>query len=560
MKSSFSLNIPTNSLDVASVSHIESSDGLYRIWIIAFSEFSYESEVLRKTFDTHRARIGILETIKNILSRYGESSLCVLVETLDSVLYVGTIHDGAVYLKRNGVEVCLLDQHSPQPKVASGKLHTGDTLILGAPIGRADQEVHFVSGSLEDYSQPVDMPQLSNTSLRSRVVKLIDWGISHLPERRLIIGSDTLDLDTRSHKKKTLLVGVFLFVLLLLSMAYGTYKHRANAVVASYEKELTQAQFHTQEAKTVGSLNAIRARELLLQARAEIDSIVARGIKDNKISELQNEIVKLMADIAKVYESSSQLFLDTSLLSANFTPRKIVYSEGIVGLLDTENKKFATVVVETKKTEMVAGPEYLPDALSAAQLGERSFILSRDGVREVTDEVELLIKPEEDWRAENVLISAFAANMYVLDRSANNIWRYPGGSKTFGAKGAWIAPGMNVDIADTKTFLIDGMVWILGEDGNIQKYSQGVPQSFKLVGVQDDLYPSNIFTYDDTEHLYVKDRNKPRILVFSKTGDYQAEYNSDDLEGVDEFIVSEVTRRIIFLKDSKLHFLELKHL
>jgi hypothetical protein len=230
----------------------------------------------------------------------------------------------------------------------------------------------------------------------------------------------------------------------------------------------------------------------------------------------------------------------------------------MVFVLDKGGKKVVGISFGTKKSEIVAGPDQISDARDLAVYEDRAFVLEADGIYEVGKTKNKVV--DSVWKAE-VLIYAYAANLYVLDKEAGVIWRYPGSGSTFGAGTNWLAPGVSPDLSLVKAMSIDGAIWLLSGSGRISKFSQGNSINFTITGVFPQLAnPNSIYTNEELDFVYILERDKKRVVVLEKDGKYKAQYIADKLGEATDLAVSEADGKIIILAGDKLFSIETKHL
>jgi hypothetical protein len=409
---------------------------------------------------------------------------------------------------------------------------------------------------------PPDTPSASKTTFSPKkfAVRSIDKLLSLLPERQLKLSSQTIDAQTKSQKRKITFIGIFLLILLLLSIVFGLSQKKRKEEKALYEPILKSAIHDYDEALSLKTIDAQKARDLALGASQKAKQLKVDQIDDPRLEKLLEDLSQNLGEITGIYEIETQKFLDLSLITSNFSATHMALSGETILVLDSNQKKLAGVNLATKKTNIISGPDFFQDTLSVTGHEERSFILSSDGIRETTSEVELQIKPD-DWDPKNIIITSFAANMYVLEKDTNGIiWRYPGIRLGFSEKQNWFGAGVSPDFSKAVSMAIDGSIWVLTSSGNILKYTQGSPKAFSLPNTLTLNSPIQIFTNENTSSLYILSPSTKNITVISKEGDYQAQYTNEVISQAKAIVVSEEQKKLIFLTGEKLLSIELKHI
>ena len=528
--------------------------------------------------------ILLRQGISRLLASIGETKIAAV--WIDETGLSAVLANGAgMMLLREGTYIPLANSTPGAFRVVTGELRAGDILIvtssdsLSQLSGIEQGDIEFVRMRLsqitrEDgsanqgfiiYSQASELkverivPEV-NPSVPAVLAEKQPVSIKFpsLPRRPIVVGGETTTWKPPRKGKVASLIGIILLGVLGLSIFFGVRQQEVQSLRAAYQPKLKEAQFAYSEAKALSELSPARARELVLSARDTAESLQGEGIKDPELETLLAELRDNLGNIAGIYSPNIESYLTLSLISNGFFGTKIDLSEGTIRVLDATGKRLAGVEVGTKHTSIISGPEYLPDAIDVTSYADRSFILSRDGIREMEDEVSLVIKP--DWNPEEILIAAFAGNMYVLDKEVSKIYRHAGVQGGFLEAEEWLAPGLSVDIADSVSWSIDGAIWVLGKDGNILKFMQGGINPFEVIGMDKPFQnPVDIFTDETLNDVYVLSPEQARIVVLSKSGQFVAEYVADQFKEAQQIVVSQEYNTLVYLAGDKLYSFELTH-
>lgn len=407
----------------------------------------------------------------------------------------------------------------------------------------------------EIFSQETkDRPQ---SFFQKQVKKLTSVISKKIGEKKIYIrkrGEDEFNVQKR---KMTVSIGSILVILLLVSIGFGIRQKIARDERARYEDRLKQAQHEFEEAQGLYTLNSERARELFRSAESIAYQIKDEGVEDADLENLITLLEESKGQVLGEYTLEPDLFLDLSILTDGFKADEVVTSGGKLYVLDKEGKKIVRIEIETKKTEIVAGPDQVKDAKGVAAYSDRAFVLSDGNIYEVSDERELAI--EGEWEGD-VLIYAYASNFYVLERETSKIWRYAGVDDGYGSKQEWLTTGTEPDLTSIFNWTIDGSIWFLSETGKVFKFTRGNQDTLNFTDVIPQLsQPSAIYTNEELKFVYFLERDTGRIVVVDKEGNYQAQYFSDKIKEAKGLVVSEEIGKIIIVTDERLYSINISH-
>lgn len=377
-----------------------------------------------------------------------------------------------------------------------------------------------------------------------------------LTKREIYIQSEEKDLYSEKRKKVSVTVGGILFLILLVSILFGIKQRREKDFKLSYEDKLASAKYELEEANKLYSLNEKRSRELFEGARSKVLGLSDRGIKDNDLKDLESRIRENEEKILGEYQSEPQLFVDLGLLTDGFWGERIVSAGKDLFILDRNSKKIVKTSIETKRSEIVAGPSAISEAEEIAAYTDRIFVSESKGINEIGRGIVI----QRDWMGQ-ILPFSYAGNFYILDKSSSSILRYSGYEEGFGPKKIWLSESTSSDLREANAWVIDGSVWILKENGNILKFNAGNEERFSISGVTPTIEkPLAIFTSDDAEFFYVLEPNNKRVVVLTKRGEYKAQYLFSQAGDAKGFCVSEEEKKIVILTGDKLYSIGIKHL
>jgi hypothetical protein len=375
-----------------------------------------------------------------------------------------------------------------------------------------------------------------------------------IPSKGLYVRRSEIDIEDAQKKKTAMTIGAILLTLLVVSIVFGVRQRKVNQERSLYIEKLTQARHELDEAKSLFSLNPERARELFASSAKIVEELENQGIKDDELASLKQELDVSRQKVLGEHDASAEQFLDLELLN-DTTIDQLTSTTDAIYILDKGKDRVVEIKVDTKKTEVVAGPAQINDAKQIAAYSGRIFVLEDDGIFEVGDSREEAT--QKDWEG-NILFNAYAANLYVLAKDESKILRYAGADSGFSSGSEWLAPGIEPDLSQVDSMAIDGSIWILTASGNIEKYTQGSPQTIEDFSVSPEmLSPTIIYTNEELGNVYLLDNETARVIAFDKDGNYKSQYKSEVFRKANGLFVSESLGKIIVSESDKLYSVDL---
>ncbi|MFV1917482.1 MAG: hypothetical protein ACC618_03335 [Patescibacteria group bacterium] len=406
----------------------------------------------------------------------------------------------------------------------------------------------------------VEKPEFTKkrfTKIKNRYFKAKDK-IFGGEERIYVKRPESGDVDVVQRRRVAASIGIILLMLLVVSIGFGISQRGKNEEKARYEPVLSEAKYEFEEALNLFGLDANRARKLFNQSKEKTDQLLAEGVTDPELVKLREDLETNIGKILGEYAQSAELFVDLSLISDGFSGEELAVSEDIIYVLDKDGKKIIKVLIDSKKSEAIAGPEQIDDTVGLAAYSDRVYVVEGEGIFEVGEEKRKVV---ENTFSPNILIYSYAANLYVLDQKESAVWRYTRGEDSFSSGANWFSEGVKPDLSKVISWTIDGAIWLLDNQARIFYYSLGNQLNFTASGVYPELTkPSAIYTNEELEGLYLLEPEQNRVVVLNKSGEFIAQYKSEEIRNAIGIAVSEKGKKIILLTGEKLYSLKIGHL
>ena len=575
-------------------------NGLFVLLEVAGSEVAPAAQTGREILDLLLTKYTNyqernLTTVKALLDETKEKDnvKTVIIGLLSGkVFYLGSYGEAKVVLKRNEVAGQILGSN----ETVSGHLQIGDRLLFytGKLSGVITPEVKekilsitdpeealgaFTSSFLEDQQGRgsaillLSVKEKKPEQLSDLVSKLRENGKHKLGRifrkgRNLILNGEagTAENPKELKAKKTLLtISVVLVGLLILSVFFNLNHERSSKNQKKLGEVIPSVSQQYEEAVNLVDLNPVRSRTLLAEAKLSLSALLKEFPKGSaefkQVNEWLDKVSQEEVVAYKIYKLTAvPLFFDLNLVKQGGVGIKISGWKTDKAILDAVNKTVYSLSTETKQAGIVAGSEAVKDAKLITNHGKMIYLLNSDGIIGIDVEgktAKVLIKPDEKW-GEIASLCSFGGNLYLLDKKNNAIWKYIATDFGFSGRSNYLNPDVRANFGEAGSLVIDGSVWVAGVN-EILKFTRGLGEQFAMKSFADTIQNMSVMTTGDMDkNIYILDKALSRIVVFNKEGEYQSQYQWDDLKKADDIISSEEEKKIFVLIGSKIYGIDLK--
>jgi hypothetical protein len=519
----------------------------------------------------------------------------VAAAAIENVVYSAAIGGSGVMIFRNGSLGKILESTKDEVIVASGFPQGGDVILLATKtffdkvshgVIKAALSAKTPEDSIETFAptvlgaenlgnlgaavirfeeseqtEPIFVPEVSKPNFKNppaimeKVQDFFSNFLKRIPQRNIYLKTEPVEEVSPQSRKLTFVVAAILLLLLIVSIGFGIRQKGINDLKNKYQGILAQAEGEVDQAISLASVNGEKSRELFSDSLQKLNQIESFNVKDPRIDALRKKVDASRAAVLGEYVQAPQMFLDLALLSSGFKGDMVSFSGGYIYILDKSGQRIVSVDISTKKSKVVAGPSVINSAKHLAAYEEKVFVLQEDGIYEVDSGSTKVI--EKTWSGD-ALISAFAGNMYVMDKNGGVIYRFQGQNGIFGDKQNWLAIGTNVNFTSVVQMTIDGSIYALYPNSKVLKFSQGSPQNFSVTGVFPEIGNIDaLYANPDNQYLYLLDKAGGRVVVTDKKGAYRAQYVDSQISAAVNLVVSETDKKIVFLTGDKLYSIDI---
>ncbi|MCA9388071.1 MAG: hypothetical protein KC653_03405, partial [Candidatus Andersenbacteria bacterium] len=329
---------------------------------------------------------------------------------------------------------------------------------------------------------------------------------------------------------------ILLILVLIVSVSVNTSRQETAQTTASNSELVTSVQQDIKKASdTLLFRDEATALALLSGAEARLETEV---IPSGAASE--EELTLLQASLADVYDQIDKITrldgLTPTLAIDNASPRGLIES-GDERLFYTATDVYGFTdsgAIRLRATQPDGTSEQFVGAFQDADGGKTVLLGSAGSLftfNPDTDALGLVDGSVPDG-ADLQGGAQYNNNLYVLNRTDDQILKFRPAGSGFATGTSWIADG-GVSLASATDLAIDGDIYVLFQNGTIEKYLSGSRQEFTL-GTPSKPYTSatHLATSSNANRLVLLDPSTLRLGVFDKaTGELTAQYEADVFAG-----------------------------
>lgn len=383
----------------------------------------------------------------------------------------------------------------------------------------------------------------------------------------------------RAHPRRaTAILTVALVALFGISVILGIAKQGFVVKNQGAAAALSDARHALDEGMALMSLNPVKGRERLLQAKTLLDpymkSVPVKSAQGRELADVYHQITDNLTGAMQIYAVQPELFFDAGLVKKGGTIAHVGLEDEMMAIVDPTTTTVIVLDVTSKKSTIVGGgPSYAGLSFTSIH-GDNIYVLVDAGIHQArlsdNKTVQAVIPKNPEWGLVASLV-AYGGNQYLLDTQKGRIWKYvatdsttasqSGGlsPKGFTSMREYLNPDTLPDFSGATNMAIDGSVWVGTKTGKILKFTQGREDTFVPKGVEpafgNSLY---IYTSDAVKNLYILDSANKRVVVLEKDGTYLAQYTWTDPLTPTELVVSESQHKLYLLADGRLYAITLK--
>uniref|UniRef100_A0A832DRS2 PPM-type phosphatase domain-containing protein n=1 Tax=candidate division WWE3 bacterium TaxID=2053526 RepID=A0A832DRS2_UNCKA len=349
-------------------------------------------------------------------------------------------------------------------------------------------------------------------------------------------------------------IGILVLVL-AISVIYTIWEQSQKIRAAEFERLLTEAVQSLDEAGGLVGLSNERAKELVDEARTDLER--ARGLFPDaiEIDPLLVQAIDLFNAIEKITPiGEEQLVYDLNLQAPDAQGLAITGAGSIVYAL--EGKRGAIFALDFSgelPSAAVLGEGRIAGALEAVAESGYLYLRGAEHFYRINTADSAVDEPIRfDRFSKAIALDTYLGNVYLLtpeDEQVYKFWNLPAG---YSKEVSWVKEAL--PMAGAVDLAIDGEVWLLKSDGQLVRLAAGKQEPFVISNLSTPFKESiKIFTRPGMKYLYVLDRGEKRVVVLEKSGNFYRQFKGDVLSDAKDLWVSGDEKTLYILAGSKIY-------
>lgn len=367
--------------------------------------------------------------------------------------------------------------------------------------------------------------------------------------------------QTLNIKKRIIIVILFVIILIFLqSLVFLTQKKNVEQKDEAYTNTLIEIQnkYEEVDAKLIyGDDQA--AENLLLEISSLINGIEPTSPEQKtEIKEMQEHVFYELNKVRKIHVVTDPVELfnlsDTVATTNNIVQKDgnfyILSNNTIYLIKDNTLTEVANLSDGQTINKMTDWPEQNKLVLSSTntdgQMYYQVFDLSSN------KSVGSLKQNNANTQVQDMAV--YGNNLYVLDTTNNQIFKYPESGQSFANGQTWLKE--ELDISNASSITIDGSIYIIDNNGNIKNFLKGQEEKFDYHTPNPSLGSNaTIKTFRDSDYLYIIDPQNKRIVILDKDGNIKDQYTSQNFDNLVDLAIDPDEKAIFLLNGNHLYIL-----
>lgn len=323
-------------------------------------------------------------------------------------------------------------------------------------------------------------------------------------------------------------LAIIMAVLLGVSIVFLQKKRAADSKIQQTSEILHEAGTKKDAAETALIYdNREQARALLEDAERLVEEVAQSGLYQEQANELSsnitsvqdrlNKVMRVSTDTKETVGDFAQVIPETKPTQL-FHLNQALYSfdpkSNIIVRMD-KNGKAEKVTTATQGVGFFTNGSTHEADKSIILITEDPGIAIFDAKTEIVQKQEIQFPSDQSQIAS---IATYGSRVYILDKTANNIYGYGKTLRGYSGGTPWITD-KDLNKQNITNIGVDGYIYTLHKDGSINKLLKGEIVDFNLEPTEPSISSqASLLVNEEIKHLYVFDPPNHRVIIFDTLG------------------------------------------
>lgn len=273
--------------------------------------------------------------------------------------------------------------------------------------------------------------------------------------------------------------------------------------------------------------NREQAQKLLNEADGLAKELQATGLYTNEVNDLSSKITQQrdrLQRIVRVNDATTTVVADLSKELNGTALQRIFFANNALYTYNPATNAIikidpaGAVSVVQESTENIG---FFIDG-AAHEADKTIILLTKDAGLALFDTKNTTITKQDislpAATSDIGAIAPYGTRLYVYEKSTKNIYAYSKSLRGYTSGEPWIK-ATDFPTDTIKSIAVDGSIYTLHTDGQINKLFKGEKVEFKVDSVTPALSsPNRLFTSEASKFIYVLDPAEKRVVIFDKKG------------------------------------------
>jgi len=274
-------------------------------------------------------------------------------------------------------------------------------------------------------------------------------------------------------------------------------------------------------------------------------------------TKLQEQLEENLNKIRKMETKNSELLADFTTNNDSLKIQKIAYlnNEIIAYGQDENNIYILNPITKTIETKNLSAIKNLKFDSTPKENDQIIFITDNNELAVYDLNSKLINKKEISYPINNIQygpIFIYNRKLYGVDRHSGQIYRHNSTQTGFDQGVTWLKN--TEDLSNVISMAIDGDIFVLKNNGEINKFTKGEKNNFIITGLDPILNnPKEIWTYNDTDKIYILEESNKRVVILNKEGKMLQQFTATEWQNPTDMVVRENEKAIYILDNNKIY-------